>query len=413
MTARHSQAPTDFRQVAPDRLQIREGGGCVSLFGLPFFAAGVFVTLIGLRVVPVTNPGEVPGWAWPLLIAMGLVFVAAGGALVFGRRWVEIDRGRGRLREQRGLLVPMDRRERGLHEFDRVVLRFEAGDSDTADRYPVALRARAGGDEFAVHSTTEFATAFAAAAQLAGFLQLPLEDRTTGAPVVREPGEVGRTLQARLRSGEERLDHPIRPPSPRSQVREGAGSALITIPAAPVHPIALLPSLIPAGLVAWFGRDALQFFEQTRTPPGVQYAIAAFVGLFFVVVPLLGVLSRLRHAARGGTVVRVSGDELAIEERGAWRSRTTTIAVADLLDVVPATAGRARAELEAVAVQRVAQPGRGAAGRRGPRWAGWLRSLVKSDGVRVKARGGLYGFGAGLADAEVEYLAAVVRRAFK
>jgi len=61
MTARHSQAPTDFRQVAPDRLQIREGGGCVSLFGLPFFAAGVFVTLIGLRVVPVTNPGEVPG----------------------------------------------------------------------------------------------------------------------------------------------------------------------------------------------------------------------------------------------------------------------------------------------------------------------------------------------------------------
>ena len=28
-----------FQLVSPDRLQIRQGGGCLAMFGLPFFAA--------------------------------------------------------------------------------------------------------------------------------------------------------------------------------------------------------------------------------------------------------------------------------------------------------------------------------------------------------------------------------------
>jgi hypothetical protein len=34
-----------FRYTAPERLQFREGGGCLSLFGMPFFAAGLFMLL--------------------------------------------------------------------------------------------------------------------------------------------------------------------------------------------------------------------------------------------------------------------------------------------------------------------------------------------------------------------------------
>jgi hypothetical protein len=56
------------RLVAPDRLQIREGGGCLSAFGLPFFGAGIFMMLSGLGIVPMSNDGEVtpagPGSCW-------------------------------------------------------------------------------------------------------------------------------------------------------------------------------------------------------------------------------------------------------------------------------------------------------------------------------------------------------------
>ena len=96
-----------FRLVAPDRLQIKEGGGCLSVFGLPFLLAGIFVVLIGLRIVPVRNAADVPVWAWPLIVLMGLVFVVVGGGLVLGRRWITLDTTRGTLRRQWGLLVPL------------------------------------------------------------------------------------------------------------------------------------------------------------------------------------------------------------------------------------------------------------------------------------------------------------------
>ena len=34
-----------IKEVGPGRLQIGEGGGCLTLFGLPFFATGIFMVL--------------------------------------------------------------------------------------------------------------------------------------------------------------------------------------------------------------------------------------------------------------------------------------------------------------------------------------------------------------------------------
>jgi hypothetical protein len=50
-----------FEHVTSDRLQIREGGGCMSAFGLPFFAAGVFVILSVAGVIPFSNASDVRG----------------------------------------------------------------------------------------------------------------------------------------------------------------------------------------------------------------------------------------------------------------------------------------------------------------------------------------------------------------
>src|SRR5687768_10525559 len=92
-----------FRFVTPDRLQIQEGGGCLSAFGFPFFGAGIFLFLILLGVVPVSNADVMPWWAWPALVLMAIAFTAVGGGLAFGRSWTTIDRAQREVVKQWGL----------------------------------------------------------------------------------------------------------------------------------------------------------------------------------------------------------------------------------------------------------------------------------------------------------------------
>jgi hypothetical protein len=47
-----------FRHLEPDRIQIRQGGGVLAIFGLPFFAAGVFMLLTTLSVIKMSNADE-------------------------------------------------------------------------------------------------------------------------------------------------------------------------------------------------------------------------------------------------------------------------------------------------------------------------------------------------------------------
>ena len=115
-----SKPPRPFKQTAPDRVEMREGGGCLSIFGIPFLAGGVFAALIGAQVIPVSNRNEVPAWVYPVIFLMGLVFVAVGGALVFGRRWTTLDSGKGLVVKQSGLLVPLQKQQFQISDYDRV-----------------------------------------------------------------------------------------------------------------------------------------------------------------------------------------------------------------------------------------------------------------------------------------------------
>ena len=99
-----------FQEVAPGVLEVREGGGFISVFGLPFLAAGLFVTLIGTGVLRVQNAAELPWWAWPILLFMGLAFVAAGGALVLGRSWTRLDTEPSPDSQAMGVVVPDENR---------------------------------------------------------------------------------------------------------------------------------------------------------------------------------------------------------------------------------------------------------------------------------------------------------------
>jgi hypothetical protein len=67
-------------------MEIREGGGCVCWFGFPFQAAGMFLVCFGTGVLPLENADEIPRWAPPLIVLMGLASGAAGGELALGRK---------------------------------------------------------------------------------------------------------------------------------------------------------------------------------------------------------------------------------------------------------------------------------------------------------------------------------------
>ena len=393
------------RQVAPDRLEVKEGGGCLALFGIPFLAAGIFVTLIAARIVPVQNAADVPAWAWPLILLMGLAFVAVGGGLVLGRRWTILDAGRGTILKQWGLLVPMRGETHSLADYDAVVVRFEAGDSDSADRYPVLLRAKGGGADLALQSATQYGESREAAAAIAKFLRLPLVDAATTHESVLAADLADAPFPEQPPGADLRGDAP-RPLRMQSQVRESSRTLEIILPGPGFQWRKLVGPAISIGVLSYLAPQLLRFFRQTHTPEAVQTALLGFAVFLFVVIPLVGIFNAARLASRGRTLVTASPEGIVIEERGAWRARSTRLPAGEILGVDYGTAEDAFTSAQRGAEQRVPA-------RRGvaPRWLAVMRRLAASKGITVKSRKGLFTFGAGLPDDEVRYLHALVVRA--
>src|SRR6185295_11693836 len=171
-------------------------GGVLGIFGLPFFAAGVFMLLVMAGIIELKNSDSMslPGQLG--LLFMGLVFTAVGGTLSFGRAWTTVDSTRRELITQYGLMVPMYTSTRRIDGFTTVVLGFVRGDSDSADTFPVTLRSSAGQD-LKLDGSTQFGEARSYATAVAALLRLDFEDATTDHPVRRAAGQPDMSLQQR------------------------------------------------------------------------------------------------------------------------------------------------------------------------------------------------------------------------
>ena len=112
----------------------------MSVFGIPFFGAGVFLFLTLLGIVPLSNADEQPTLVWPLMVLMAIAFTTVGGVLVFGRSWTTVDRAQREVVKQMGLIVPLHQRTIPLDGYTAIRLGFVEGDSDTSDKFPVALK---------------------------------------------------------------------------------------------------------------------------------------------------------------------------------------------------------------------------------------------------------------------------------
>ena len=385
----------------------------MAAFGLPFFAAGIFVILTVSGVIPVSNASDMPRWGWLAMAAMGLVFTGVGGTLVFGRAWTTLDVTRHLVIKQWGLLIPLRERTYPLTGHSAVTLGFVRGDSDTADTFPVGLKAEHG-SSLPLCSFTTYADSRACAIAVARHLHLEIEDSTSDHRVRVTPADAERSFRERaIEFGPEAAV--AQPANLRSTVTREPDGLRIDIPYPPTSPIGVffgfVPLIIPIIVVPWM----MNFFRHTNTPDAIGWVFVGFMIIFFGLLPGMTVVNALRRSRRGGTIVSVSPRGIQIQERGAWRTRSTaSIDASDILDLDFSTRDSAAASAR-VAAEEQAMESTGldpaAVGQRSERLLTWLSQFAKGHGVTVKTRSGLTSFGAGLEDDEIRYLHDLVRRA--
>jgi len=161
------KSPFIYRDQAT--LEIRSGGGCIAVFGLPFLLVGLFVMQIPLSIIPVNGS---PGARSSLLfIAVGAVFALVGALLVFGRSGIILDCARGRVIQWYGLLVPMKRNEYLLDSVDQVEMNFSPGDSDSPATWPITLSGRSIAKSLSIVQPASFAEARKVAEELSRFCE--------------------------------------------------------------------------------------------------------------------------------------------------------------------------------------------------------------------------------------------------
>lgn len=375
-----------FKQSQANRLELKQGGGCIGLFGLPFFLAGIFMLLIGMQVLKVSNANEIPFWGWIIILGMGLVFTAVGGTMVFGRKWITLDNATGRIWLAWGLIRPMRGRSYYLKDYSSLVLKFTAGDSDTADRYELLLRSGMQ-RELSLSSYQDFGIAHAQAELLVNFLGLPCEDQSTGNISIIKPGKTG--AEPKRESANPQVQIALPPPEMRSVIDVINDRLSIKIPYPKYSPFNLLEAIIPLGIAIYFGTKVLPFFSATQTPLHVQSFFGGFVGLFFVFIPFISMLKKYMNTKTYQLVVFVDSSGIVMQHRKKKRSIAIERIIGldygirdNLLDKHP----------------------------NAPAWMYRLKRFATAQGVIVKSKDGIFYIGNGLADDEIVYLHALIKQ---
>src|ERR1051325_672143 len=273
------EPPRPFQMRVDGVLEIVQGGGCIAVFGFPFFAVGIWALL---------HPPSDPSVSHLASALSGLPFILVGGLLMFARRRLRVDTTAGTASAEFSIVVQVHRRERHLSEFSAVALTLQT-DSESADVYPVVLRADAGKD-FKLTTPAKFSEAHAQAEYLSRLLKLPLVDTISDRESAVSPEWAGAPLRDRDAAGKSESTRPVAPPQMRCQVDESRTEAIITIPGKRAGSFFSL--IVVAGAVCG-GLMFLKVFVGATAPMWVRAAFAIFIGLVFVLPALLSAVKFL------------------------------------------------------------------------------------------------------------------------
>ena len=415
MKERFSQKAGRFSPAGddPDIIERKSGGGCLTLFGIPFFLAGLWVLLIGLGAGPVPAAGGFLASA--VAVLFGAIFMAVGGLLIFGRSGLIIDRRENRVVQWQGLLVPLRRTIRPLDSFDGVRLDCDREDKTTS--YPVRLMN--GGDPAAavtVEPPSDYQRARQSAETLARFVRKPLEDRSSGKPVIRDPDHLDESL--RDAGAPPRGGAGILPPQPipmRTKIEQTADGVILSIPGPSFGPgrlLRLVVALVVAGIAAFI---VLPGLRSLPAPALIRYLIIGFVILFAVVMPVLSAIRTLAGSPGLSTRITVTRALLRVEGGLGGKRRTTEIPADELEELEYVDRRSVLKGIEMPGMKKLKDFGdtgtpRLPDGRPVPKILLTLMRLMPSPGITARSDKVAVNFGKGLPDDEIAYLYALIRK---
>jgi hypothetical protein len=312
-------------RIRGERYEIRHGGGCLILFGFPFFAAGLAVAA---SPVWASEPQD---QAW-VAIPFGLLFSAVGAGLMFWRGGMTIDRHGGTIRTWWGFLVPWQQKAYRIEEAQAVTLSSEVRRSKNSSYtvYPVRLHGE--GIQVDVESPRDYPEARRQAEQLATFLHLPVRDSSTGTIVEREAGRLNESLRQRVQRTGAPRQVPPPPVGCRIQSRIGGGTAEFAIPAQGYRPALFLlfvPVLLFSGFAYFF---VLRHFFGGDGPFADRWPFLLF-GAAFLILPMVAMAGVIMRQATVEERVAVSPQTLRVEKRTRFSAQTTEIPAAELEDL--------------------------------------------------------------------------------
>jgi len=411
--------PKPLQLDGKDRLLIREGGGCMSVFGLPFLGAGIFMLLAGLKVIPFQNAEEINFGMYAMLFGMGSVFTCVGGWLVFGRRLTVIDRARSLVLDEWRVFVPVKRKEARARDFREVILNFERGDSDSADTYPVVLE---GTESLKLLAPMDFGEARSAALCIAEFLKLPFVDKTTDNVKTYAPGppeQAGDGTQTA--KPELKLVSSSPPSNMKTRITEKNGEVEMFVPQASGIGCMIVLLFVMLFFVSDFISWKKLFHDKlTFDNPG-DFIGAGFFSLFFVaafVLPVFMILRLWLGKHNIGTVVRISKDTLSIEDKTSRRSRRTrSFPFSDILSIEYTVQEDLEKDLKKnpfVKGSSPFQPGYQNQQQTARKIAGLFRKLgLSNNKIILKTKHEIYEFGYGLSKEEIMYLCGYIEKRVK
>jgi len=380
-------------------METRSGGGCLVLFGLPFFLAGLAVMISWTGIIPAENDPP----PWYIAVPFGLVFVCVGAAFLFGRGGVKLDRANRTVTSWWGLLVPFKSTTRSLDKYDHVTLSKEIRRSknSTYTVYPVRLVGEEKDVKF--EEPQDYGKARKKAEEVAGFLGFRIKDSTGAAVVWRSPEEFDESLRERARRTEMEVDVPDPPQFMQTRTRVEGRRVIIDLPSAGFklqHVVGVVMGVaVMAGAVLFFALGP--FKDAFKEPPPMNYFFMGFFSLFLL-APLIGSVSVLAGAFKRDRII-ASPDGLRYEKKGVLFTRSTFIPADELEELVlPDMSARDRAaaqieNLEAPAiVKSLARSLAAKAGRR-------VGIQARSDRATIE-------FGRELTDEELRWLHAVIMK---
>mgnify|MGYP001765562633 FL=1 len=402
------KSPFIYRDQAT--LEIRTGGGCISIFGLPFLLVGLFIMQIPLGLVPME---ETPSSL--VLIPFGAVFAVVGAALVFGRSGIILDRARGRVVQWYGLIVPLKRIEYFMDAVEQVEMDFSSGDSESAATWPVKISGRGLTKPISVSAPTSFTEARQLAEELSRFLQKPLVDTSTGERIIRDPSHLNESYRDRIRRTGESVNFlPPEPSIKRSRVEQTGEGIIIHLDATPrtgLLYISIFLSVIFAVGVAWFFIPVILI---SRMPDHFRYIIAGSLVILFVLVPVLSAFRTLYQMKKDFERITVTRAFLRVETMKQGKLTTAEIPADELDDLVaPTTQGIINSvdlpDMKKTSIGDTGTP-RMPDGRPVPGLLLSIMKMVGTKGIIARSDTTIMEFAAGLTEAEVAWLFGLIRK---